>query len=124
LSTYASTVVEQPELEKEYNQIIDGLRMLPVHIFILQLEKNELEKRSIRPQRSSAWLKFQQQIASKNGFRDRLEKQQVLIFEAAKLQKLPYSVIKVPAVPALRDRHIRIVKRRRPAVDSPHVHAS
>ena len=95
LSTYASTIIQQPKLEKEYDEIIKVLRMLPVHIFILQVDENEIEKRSLHPDRSSAWQKFQQQIAEKGGFRDRLEKQQRLILEAAKRQQIPYSVIKV-----------------------------
>jgi len=69
--------------------------MLPIHIFILQVDENEIEKRSLHPERSNAWQKFQQQIVEKGGFRDRLEKQQRLILEAAKRQQIPYSVIKV-----------------------------
>ena len=95
LSTYASTIIQQPKLEKEYDEIINVLRMLPVHIFILQVDENEIEKRSLHPERSGAWQKFQQQIVQKGGFRDRLEKQQRLILEAAKRQQIPYSVIKV-----------------------------
>ena len=95
LSTYASTIIQQPKLEKEYDEIINVLRMLPIHIFILQVDENEIEKRSLHPERSNAWQKFQQQIVEKGGFRDRLEKQQRLILEAAKRQQIPYSVIKV-----------------------------
>jgi len=95
LSTYASTIIQKPKLEKEYDEIINVLRMLPVHIFILRVDENEIEKRSLHPERSGAWQKFQQQIVEKGVFRDRLEKQQRLILEAAKKQQIPYSVIKV-----------------------------
>ena len=103
LSMYASTIVKQPELEREYDEIINVLRTLPVHIFILQLDEHEIEKRSLHPERSGAWLKFLQQIAEKDGFRDKLERflcQQRLILEAAKRQQIPYSVIKLPGAPA------------------------
>ena len=95
LSTYASTIIQQPKLKREYDEIISVLRMLPVHIFILQVDENEIEKRSLHPERSGAWQKFQQQIVEKHGFRDRLERQQRLILKAAKRQQIPYSVIKV-----------------------------
>jgi thymidylate kinase len=101
LSTYASTIIQQPKLEREYNEIINVLRMLPVHVFILQVDENEIEKRSLHPERSGAWQKFQQQIVGKDGFRDRLERQQRLILEAAKRQRIPYTVIKFPSAPEI-----------------------
>ena len=110
LSTYASTIFQQPNLRREYEEIINVLRMLPVHIFILKLDENEIEKRSLHPERSSAWQKFQQQIAGKVSFRDRLEKQQALILEAAKRQQIPYSVIKLHYKPETGDRQTRISK--------------
>lgn len=103
LSTYVSTIVKQSELGREYNEIINVLRTLPVHVFILQLDENEIEKRSLHPERSGAWQKHQQQIVDKECFRDRLERylwQQRLILEAAKRQQIPYSVIKLPCAPA------------------------
>ena len=99
LSTYASTIVQQPKLRTEYNEIINILRMLPVHVFILQLDESEIEKRSLHPERSGAWQKFQQQIVGKDSFRDRLERQQRLILEAASKQLIPYSVIKLSYEP-------------------------
>ncbi len=98
LSTYATTITRQPQLEREYDDIINVLRTLPVHVFILQLDEDEIEKRSLHPERSGAWLKFLQQIAEKDGFRDKLERfrwQQRLILEAAKRQQIPYSVLKL-----------------------------
>ena len=65
LSTYASTIIQQPKLEKEYDEIINILRTLSVHVFILQVDASEIEKRSLHPERSGAWQKFQQQIAEK-----------------------------------------------------------
>ena len=74
LSAYVMTIIQQPKLEREYDEIINVLRTLPVHVFILQLDENEIEKRSLHPERSGAWQKFQQQIVKKEGFRDRLER--------------------------------------------------
>jgi thymidylate kinase len=108
LSTYASTIIQQPKLGREYDEIINVLRMLPVHVFILQLDENEIEKRSLHPERSGAWQKFQQQIAEKDSFRDRLERQQRLILEAAKSQQIPYSVIKVSYEPEIGGGQVRI----------------
>jgi len=102
LSAYASTIVQQPQLEREYDEIISTLRTVPVHVFILQLDENEIEKRSLHPERSGAWRKFLQQMAKKDGFRDKLERflcQQRLILEAAKRQQIPYSVIEFRHVP-------------------------
>ena len=104
LSAYALTIIQQPKLEREYDEIINVLRMLPVHVFILQLDENEIEKRSLHPERSGAWQKFQQQIVKKEGFRDRVERytwQQGLILEAAERQQIPYSVIKLPSAPEI-----------------------
>ena len=87
LSAYVMTIIQQPKLEREYDEIINVLRTLPVHVFILQLDENEIEKRSLHPERSGAWQKFQQQIVKKEGFRDRLERyiwQQRLMLEAAR----------------------------------------
>jgi thymidylate kinase len=100
LSTYASTIIPQPKLEREYDEIIDVLRTLSVHVFILQLDKTEIEERSLHPERSSAWQQCQERIVKKQGFRDRLEKyiwQQGVILEAAERQQIPYSVIKLPS---------------------------
>ena len=104
LSTYVTTIIRQPELEREYDEVINVLRTLPVHVFILQLDENEIEKRSLHPERSGAWQKFQQQIVKKDGFRDRLERylwQQRLMLEAAKRQQIPYSVIKFSSAPEI-----------------------
>jgi thymidylate kinase len=102
LSTYVSIIIRQPELEREYDEIINVLRTLPVHVFILRLDETEIEKRSLHSERSSAWRKLQQRRVTKDGFRNRLEKyisQQKLIIEAAKRQHIPYSVIKFPYAP-------------------------
>ncbi|SRR6266404_5617183 len=97
LSAYAMTIIQQPKLEKEYDEILNVLRTLSVHVFILRLDATEIEKRSLHPERSGTWLKFQQQIVKKEGFRDRLQRyiwQQRLMLEAAERQQIPYSIIK------------------------------
>ena len=101
LSAYVMTIIQQPKLVREYDEIINVLRALPVHVFILQLDENEIEKRSLHPERSGAWQKFQQQIVKKDGFRDRVERyiwQQRLMLAAAERQQIPYTIIKVPSM--------------------------
>jgi thymidylate kinase len=103
LSTYMSTIVKQPDLESEYDEIINVLRTLPVHIFILQVDEHEIEQRSLHPERSSTWQKHQRGIVKEDGFRDGLRRhiwQQQLLMEAAKIQQIPYSVIKFPCTRA------------------------
>lgn len=94
LSTYVTTITRQPKLEREYDAIINVLRMLPVHVFILQLDENEIEERSLHPERSGAWPKLQQQMVTTDGCRDRFERyiwQQQLILQVAKRQQISYS---------------------------------
>jgi thymidylate kinase len=113
LSVYAMTIIQQPKLEKEYDEIINVLRTLPVHVFILQLQANEIEKRSLHPERSGAWEKFQQQIVKKEGFRDRLQRyiwQQRLMLDAAERQQIPYSIIK--CAPEVRGEWVRLPEAR------------
>ena len=115
LSAYVMTIIQQPKLEREYDEIINVLRTLPVHVFILQLDENEIEKRSLHPERSGAWQKFQQQIVKKEGFRDRLERyiwQQRLMLEAAERQQIPYSVIKFPSAPEIGGGWVRVSEAR------------
>ena len=105
LSTYVSTITRQPELEREYDAIVDVLRTIPVHVFILQLDENDIEARSSHPERPSAWQKLQQQMITKDGCRDKFERylwQQKLILEVAKRQQIPYSTIKFSRQPGTR----------------------
>jgi hypothetical protein len=104
LSTYTSTIIQQPKLEKEYDEIINVLRTLPVHVFILQLDENEIDKRTLHPERSGVWRKIQQQMITMDGFRNRLERYlwlQGLMLDTAKRQGIPYTVIKFPSAPEI-----------------------
>jgi thymidylate kinase len=107
---HLSTCGQQTKLGREYDEAINILKMLPVHIFILQLDEKEIEKRSLHPERSGAWQKFQQQIAVNDSFRDRLERQQRIILETAKRQQIPYSVIKVTDEPEVGIGQVRTSK--------------
>jgi thymidylate kinase len=112
LSTYMLAIVKQPNLEREYDHIINILRTLPMHVFILQLDDNEIEKRSLHPERSSAWQKFQQTMVEKEGFRDKVERyiwQQRIMLESAEKHQIPYSVIKLPSAPEISDRWVRVL---------------
>jgi thymidylate kinase len=116
LSAYVMTIMQQPKLEREYDEIINLLRTLPVHVFILQLDESEIEERSAHPERSGAWRKFQQQIVQKEGFRDRLERyiwQQRLMLEAAQRQQIPYSVMKLSTAPETGSGWVRIPETRK-----------
>jgi len=111
LSAYASTIVKQPKLEREYNEIINNLRKLAAHVFILRLEENEMAKRSAHPERSVAWEKHQEQITRKEGFRDPLARhiwQQELILEAAARQRIPYTVIRITVEKTVEAGNIRV----------------
>ena len=116
LSAYVMTIMQQPKLEREYDEIINLLRTLPVHVFILQLDESEIEGRSAHPERSGAWRKFQQQIVQKEGFRDRLERyiwQQRLMLEAAQRQQIPYSVMKLSTAPETGSGWVRVPETRK-----------
>jgi thymidylate kinase len=111
LSTYISTIIQQPKLEKEYNVIVNILRKLSVHVFILQLDENEIEERSSHPERAAAWETHQRQIVRKEGFRDTVGRhiwQQGLILATAERQQIPYSVIKLPSAPEIGSQWIRV----------------
>jgi thymidylate kinase len=98
LSTYVSTIIQEPSLLDEYDAIISILKSLPTHVFILQLDKDEIETRSLHSERCNVWREHQKEIVELEGFRDRLERylwQQTLILELAKRQQIPYSPIRI-----------------------------
>jgi hypothetical protein len=104
LSTYVSTILKQPNLEREYDEIVNAIRKLPVHIFILQLDENEIERRSAHSERSSSWRNYQQQRVGQDGFTDTVKRyiwQQNLIVELAKKQLIPYSLIKLSSATSI-----------------------
>jgi len=111
LSAYVSTITRQPELERDYEEIVNILRTLSVHVFILRLDADEIEERSLHPERSSAWQKHQEQIVKREGFRNRVERlvwQQGLILGTAGEQRIPYTIIKWPsAMESFMRLHIR-----------------
>lgn len=96
LSTLAWSIIQQQTLGPDYEKVIEALRCLPVHVFILHVDEDEIEKRSLHPERSSAWQKFQQQLVKDYTFYTRLQRQQKLFFDAAKQQQLPFSIVKLP----------------------------
>jgi thymidylate kinase len=96
LSTYVLSVHKNRELEREYNAVLDLLRALPVHIFILQVDDEAILRRSSHPERSLRWQKFQMEVAKSDGFPDALERyrwQQKFMLHAAKKHRIPYSVL-------------------------------
>ena len=115
LSVYVMSVLRKPILVREYDEIISSLRTLRVHVFILQLDESEIEKRSLHPERSGPWQKFQHQIVKKEGFRDRLERylwQQRLMLDAAERQQIPYSILKSSSAPVIGGGWVRVAQAR------------
>jgi len=110
LSTYASTIIQEPRLRREYDEVVKTLKSLPVHIFVLQLAQDEIEERSSHPERPSAWQKFQKQIVENYDFRERLERQQRLILEAARRQQIPYCTASLSYDAAVGDGRVEICK--------------
>lgn len=104
LSTYITTIVRQPDLRRDYDKVVEVLRTLPVHVFLLQLDRNELEARSSHAERSSTWRNYQQQRAKNDGFSDTVQRyvwQQTLMLDIAKQQQLPFSVLRCSAAPQM-----------------------
>jgi len=98
LSGYVLAILKQPQFAKDYDEILSVLKILPTHVFILQLNEHEIETRSLHPERSGAWRKFQQQIIETEGFRGRLDRylwQQRLMLQAAEQQNLPHSLVRL-----------------------------
>ena len=103
LSTYTMGVTEQPKLAREYNTILKTLRILPTHVFILQLMESEIESRSSHPERGPAWHKFQQHILEREGFQNFLKRNVLLqqaMVETAIRQQIPFSILRLPQLPA------------------------
>jgi thymidylate kinase len=102
LSTYTMGVTEQPKLQREYNIVLKKLRMLPTHVFILQLMETEIESRSAHPERGAAWHKFQQHILEREGFQSFLKRNVLLqkaMVETAIRQQIPFSIVRLPSAP-------------------------
>jgi thymidylate kinase len=114
LSTYTMGVTEQPKLEREYNIVLQKLRTLPTHVFILQLMESEIESRSSHPERGAAWHRFQQHILKREGFQNFLKRNVLLqkaMVETAIRQQIPFSILRLPSAP-----NLKIAVRRTPNV--------
>jgi thymidylate kinase len=113
LSTYVSTVVRQPTLERQYVEIVDILRKMPVHVLILRLDDAEMDERGAHLERSTAWHKYQKQIIEREGFQNTLARhmwQQEVILQTAERQQIPYSVIKLSTAVVAEDITASIAK--------------
>ena len=103
LSTYTMGVTEQPNLQREYNIVLQKLRKLPTHIFILELMESEIEPRSAHPERGTAWHRFQQHILEREGFQSFVKRNALLqkaMVETAIRQQIPFSILRLPSVPS------------------------
>jgi hypothetical protein len=100
LSTYTMGVREQPKLEREYNIVLNKLRRLRTHVFILQLMESEIESRSAHPERGAAWHKFQEHILEREGFQSFVKRNVLLqkaMVETAIRQQIPFSILRLPS---------------------------
>lgn len=99
---YTAGITEQSALEREYNMVVNALRVLPAHVFLLQLMEGEMEARSSHPERGVAWRRFQQHIFAREGFGNFVKRnvtlQQAMI-ETAVRQNIPFSVLRLPSAP-------------------------
>jgi thymidylate kinase len=108
LSTYTMYkmgITQQATLEREYNMVIEALRKLPTHVFLLQLMEGEMEARSSHPERGVAWRKFQQHIFEREGFGNFVKRNVTLqksMIETAMRQNIPCSIFRLPSAPNLR----------------------
>ena len=103
-SMYATEITEQATLEREYNLVVEALRALPTHVFLLQLMENEMEVRSSHPERGVAWHKFQQHIIEREGFGNFVKRNVTLqntMIETALRQNIPFSLLQLPSAPNL-----------------------
>jgi len=114
LSGYVLAILKQPQFAKDYDEILSVLKTLPTHVFILQLNEHEIEGRSLHPERSGAWKKFQQQIIETEGFRGRLDRylwQQRLMLQAAEEQNLPHSLVRLSSTIEIREGSFATAKK-------------
>ena len=98
LSTSVAILARQPDLAKPYEEVIEILKTLPVHVFIVQVDEREIEKRSTHAERDGVYRKLQEQLTQNDGFSSRAEKyksQQKLILKTAERLQIPYSVIQL-----------------------------
>ena len=98
LSTYMAHLSKNPKLRKDYEKVVNGLKKLPVHIFLLKLDSDQIEQRSVHSERPDTWVKYQRQMMKKEGFSSRTKRylnEQRLMLEAAKKDGIPFSVIKL-----------------------------
>jgi thymidylate kinase len=96
LSNYMAHVSKDKSLKPQYEQIVKKLKKLPVHILLLQLSAEEIDRRSSHMERPKSWKKYQKLMVKKEGFVNRVERylnEQRLMLDEAKKDGLPYSII-------------------------------
>jgi len=96
LSNYMAHVSKDEKLRPQYDQIIGKLKKLPVHILLLQLTAEEINKRSSHTERPGFWKRYQKIMIKEDGFTDRIGRylnEQKLMLNEAKKNNLSYSII-------------------------------
>ena len=93
---YTSPITGQSTVQREYNAVINTLRTLPAHVFLLQLMEDEMEARSAHPERGIAWRRFQQHIFEREGFGNFVKRNAALqkaMVATAIRQNIPFSIL-------------------------------
>lgn len=96
LSNYMAHVSKDKSLQPQYELIVNKLKKLPVHILLLQLSGEEIDRRSSHMERPKSWKKYQKAMVKKEGFINRVERylnEQKLMLDEAKKDSIPYSII-------------------------------
>jgi hypothetical protein len=108
---YTTGITARPTVEREYNVIINALRALPTHVFLLQLMENEMETRSAHPERGVAWRQYHQNVLKREGFGNVVKRNVTLqkaMIEMAIRQNIPFSILRLPSA------NLEIAARRLP----------
>jgi thymidylate kinase len=96
LSNYMAHVSRDKSLEPQYKQVVNKLKKLPIHILLLQLSAEEIDRRSSHMERPMSWKKYQKLMVKKEGFVNKVERylhEQKVMLEEAKKNGLPYSIV-------------------------------
>ncbi len=97
---YTTAITGQPMAQREYDAVINKLRTLPTHVFLLQLMEDEMEARSAHPERGIAWRRFQQHIFAREGFGNFVKRNAALqkaMVATATRQNIPFSILRLPS---------------------------
>ena len=88
-----------PGLDDDYRLLIEKLKKLPVHIFVLLLENDEIERRSLHHERNRVWKEHLSKKLNKSKFgtlKEMYADEQKKILKLLKEHGIPYTKMKLP----------------------------